>query len=474
MSSPAKLARRIARLVGLVALVSQPAWAQQTLRDADAVITGYIAEAMQSNLALQGQQIEVQRAEAALQAARARFLPELALQARYTRADGGRTIDVPIGALFNPAYQTLNELLAAQGQPPRFAPIPDASIPFQREREQDTRITLRQPLYQPAIAANARAQRELLRGAGAAEESLRRQLRRDVTVAYLNWLMALRAQAVLTATREVLDENLRVNESLLRNGRITEDQVLRARTEQLSLQQQQRAATSQIDQARHYVNFLLNRELDTPLEDARVPAFEVPDAAEPDAAKLLVSAQSRPELAQAAAQTAAAKAAQRAVRAALLPSLALGVDAGTQGETWQLGPGYNFASASLVLTWKFFDGGANRAELDRARLAARRAQLQQDAIAQQVSLEVRQAADRLAEASESLSTAEARAAAARAVLRIAERKRDAGSISQVEFLDARNAATSAELALNVNRFELLQRRAELEFAAGDSVTTGIP
>jgi outer membrane protein TolC len=157
-----------------------------------------------------------------------------------------------------------------------------------------------------------------------------------------------------------------------------------------------------------------------------------------------------------------------------MPSLALGVDAGTQGESWQFGPGYNFATASLVLSWKFFDGGANRAELDRARLAARRAQLQQDAIAQQVSLEVRQATDRLAEASESLSTAEARATAARSVLRIAERKRDAGSISQVEFLDARNAATSAELALNVNRFELLQRRAELNFAAGDSATPGTP
>jgi outer membrane protein TolC len=428
---------------------------------------------MASNLALQGQQIEVQRAEAALRAARARFLPELALQARYTRADGGRNIDVPIGTLFNPAYQTLNELLIAQGQPPRFAPIPDTRIPFQREREQDTRVTLRQPLYQPAVAAGARAQRELLRSAGAGEHALRRQLRRDVTVAYLNWLMALRAQTVLTATREVLDENLRVNESLLHNGRITEDQVLRARTEQLSLQQQQREATSQIDQARHYVNFLLNRDLDTPLEDARVPAFDVPTATA-DAAQLRLSAQNRPEVAQAAAQTAAAQAAQGVARAALLPSLALGVDAGTQGESWQFGPGYNFASASLVLSWKFFDGGANHAELERARLAARRAQLQQDAIVQQISLEVRQAADRLAETTDSLSTAEARASAARSALRIAERKRDAGSISQVEFLDARNAMTSAELALNVTRFELLQRRAELSFAAGDTDTPGIP
>ena len=55
--------------------------------------------------------------------------------------------------------------------------------------------------------------------------------------------MALRARGVLDASREVLDENLRVNESMLRNGRVTEDQVLRARTEQLALQHQLRVAT---------------------------------------------------------------------------------------------------------------------------------------------------------------------------------------------------------------------------------------
>ena len=473
MSSVRRLARSIVRLVGLV-VVAAPAWSQPLLRDVEQVTSDYVAAAMQSNLALQGQQLEVQRAEAGLRAARARFLPEVALQARYTRADGGRNFEVPVGSLLNPAYQTLNELLAAQGQPPRFAPIPDASIPFQREEEQDTRVTLRQPLYQPAIAAGARAQRELLRSAGAAEDVLRRQLRRDVSVAYLNWLMALRARAVLEATGEVLDENLRVNDSMLRNGRVTEDQVLRARTEQLALQQQLRGATSAVDQARHYVNFLLNRDLDTPLEDARVPSLDVAGETAADASQLLMAAQHRPELTQAAAQAAAAKAAQRAAHAALLPSLSLGVDAGTQGETWQFGPGYNFAAASLVLSWKFFDGGANRAEVDRARLAARRAQLQQDAIAQHVSLEVRQALDRLAEATDSLSTAEARAAAARAAQRIAERKRDAGSISQVEFLDARSALTSAELALNVNRFELLQRRAELNFATGDPTSSGTP
>lgn len=445
----------LALLSGLAAFQAAGA---QALRDTTAVAGEYVAIALEGNLALQGQALEVERATLALDAARARFFPELALQARYTRADGGREFEVPLGTLLNPAYQTLNELLEAHGEQPRFSPLPDQSIPFQREREQDTRVTLRQPLYQPAIPAAARAQREMLRGARAGEEVLKRRLRRDVWLGYLDWLKALRAREVLVATSAVLDENLRINESMLANGRVTEDQVLRARTEQLAVAQQLRDTTFQIEQARSYVNFLLNRPLDTALEDARVPQV-IP--------ALAVAGGLRAELEQADALGAAAGEQHRAARAALKPSLSLGIDAGSQGENWDLGPGYNYVAASVVFSWKFFDGGANRAEAERARLAARQARLQQESLLRQVSLEQQQARDRLAAATDSIAVAEARAEAARAALRIAERKRDAGAISQVEFLDARSALTAAELALNVNRFEVLQRRIEMQYAAGE-------
>lgn len=447
-------------MLAVLGFALAPCHAAEPVRDVATVAEEYVGIALNSNLALQVQQIEVQRAEAALDAARARFFPELSLQARYTRADGGREIDIPVGTLLNPAFQTLNELLAAHDEPPRFAPVPDQTIPFQRAREQDTRVTLRQPLYQPAIPAAARAQQELLRGARAERQAIEQRLRRDVWLGYLEWLKALRAREVLEVSGQVLAENLRVSESLLANGRITEDQVLRARTEHLAVAQQIREMTNQIGQARSYVNFLLNRPLDTPLMDA-VLSEDLP---------LVVADKPatwpRPELEQAAALGAAATEQHRVARAAMLPSLSLGVDAGTQGEHWDFGPTARYLAASLVLSWKLFDGGANRAEAARARLAARQARLQQEALQREVLLEQQQARDRLAAARETLAVAEARAEAARAALRIAERKRDAGTVSQAEFLDARNALTAAELALNVNRFELLQRRIELQYANG--------
>ncbi len=42
------------------------------------------------------------------------FLPDVAFDATYLLADGGRTIDFPIGDLFNPAYAALNNLTGNQ------------------------------------------------------------------------------------------------------------------------------------------------------------------------------------------------------------------------------------------------------------------------------------------------------------------------------------------------------------------------
>jgi outer membrane protein TolC len=77
---------------------------------------------------------------------------------------------------------------------------------------------------------------------------------------------------------------------------------------------------------------------------------------------------------------------------------------------------------------------------------------------------VQQALDRLQTARASLATAAARTEAANAAFRIASRKRDEGVINQVEFIDARSTLTSAELNLNLTRYDVLARRAELEYA----------
>ncbi len=439
-----------------------------TERPLAAMIDAYVREGLRSNLSLRAQTLEVERGAAALDAARARYFPEGALAARYTRAEGGRTIDLPLGDLLNPAYQTLNDLLVAQGQPPQFPPVENQSIPFLREREQDTRITLRMPLINPAIPAAVRAQRELLGASEYQRQALGRRLKRDISVGYLGWLSAVRTQGIVDASLALLRENLRVNESLHRNGKITQDQVLRAQAELLAVTQQSREAQNGASQSRSYLNFLLNRPLDTALEDAEVTAAV---SAGTHALQELRQAAlaHRPELAQMSSLTRATEAQSDLAKAERWPTLSLGADGGIQGSEYEFGRGSNFATISLLLNWTFFDGGARRAAVRQANATARRTAMQRTELEQQVQLEVQQSLDALETSADSLATAEARAEAARAAFRIASRKRDEGAISQVEFIDARASLTGAELNLNVTRFEVLARQAELDYAtaAGD-------
>src|SRR5690606_27249576 len=187
-----------------------------------------------------------------------------------------------------------------------------------------------------------------------------RALRRDIIVAYVNWLRARAAVDIIAASETLLQENLRVNQSLHDNGKLTQDRVLRAQAELLDVQQQLRQARDQQSQARSYFNFLLNRPLQTPIQAASAPREDIaaPGALESMWDSALTR---RPELAQVDRLRTASAEQSRAARMQSWPTLALGLDAGTQGEDYRFGNGYNFAAASLVFTWKLFDGGADRA-----------------------------------------------------------------------------------------------------------------
>ena len=432
------------------------------------VIDRYVREALRSNLALREDSLEVDRNVAALDAAKARFFPTVSFDARYTRTDGGREIDLPLGTLVNPIYATLNQLLAAQGRPPEFGSIQNQTILFQREREQDTRFSVRQPLYSPAIPAAVRAERAQLESSQFNHVAVARRLKRDVTVAYLDWLKATRTIDIVRASVALLNENVRVNESLFNNGKTTRDQILRARAEQLAVEQQLREAQNGQSQARSYVNFLLNRSLEEPLEPAEVE-HEIGRRGH-DLAELRTAAlRDRPEISQLDRAVTAAESQVQVARSGLKPTLSLGVDAGIQDEQYDFGRGSNFGTVSLLLHWQFFDGGATRAQASGARAEARRAATRRDEVTQQIQLEVQQALDRLQTSADSIATAQARAEAAHAAFRIASRKRDEGVINQVEFIDSRSSLTGAELNLNVTRFELLARQAELDYATAAGV-----
>jgi outer membrane protein len=448
----------------------------------DPVLDGLVREVLTSNLEVAGARANVAQRLAALDIAKARYLPTLDLNARYTRAQGGRELEIPVGDLLNPVYSTLNDILTAQGKPASFPTIENYSIAFQREEEQQSALLLTQPIFDPRIPAARRgAESEHLAALGGLD-ALRGRLAREVKQGYYRWLGLGEAVGILDATLELTRSNLAVNESLFRNGKITQDFVYRAEADVLEIEQHALAATNALVLAKAWVNLLRNQPFDRELTSAavsdadvaRVRAQVARAAGSPPLEVRTLQAEAaarRPELRQLDAVISAATAGRDVALAANYPQLGLVVDAGTQGASYEFGDDNLYVLASLVLRFNFFRGGADMAAIREARSRIDELRAARALAEQRVQVEVLDSLQVFAVAQSSLQTAEKRAAASAAGFRIAEKKRDLGQINQTEFIDARRALTDAQLNLNRTRFEALAALAAIEYTTGVSPVT---
>jgi outer membrane protein TolC len=459
----------VALLLGGLAIASSTA--PDPALSVDEAVGALVADALAANLELDAAGGGVAQRLAALDQARALYLPSLDFSARYTRANGGRTIDFPVGDLLNPVYATLNQITGSA----RFPAVQNQEINFQRTREQDTSLSLTQPLYDPRISAGRMAAQSQYEAESAARIALAGRIERDMRKAYYRWLQARAQIGIFDATLELATENRRVNESLFRNGKITRDLVFRAEADQLEVQQSQLGAQNAERLAQSYVNLIRDAPFDRALPSVAVDDPDIDrmrnelaaHAGQFTLAPLQDAAvQQRYELRQLDAITSAAAASERLARAAFKPRLAFAFDVGTQGETYALTSEDRYLLASVVLKFNFFAGGGDAAGIASARAVEREARANRSLQEQQIRFQVQQALQDFEFTEASLGTAAKRVEAAAGAFRIASRKRDLGQINQAEFIDSRRAMTDAQLNLNVTRFAALGSLAELEYALG--------
>lgn len=420
----------------------------------------YIQEGLESNLALKQQNLTLEQSLQTLREARGLFLPAISIEARYSRAGGGRDFTVPIGDLVNPINQTLNTLLGQNTLPTTLA---NETIPFLREKEHDTRLRLKQPLFQPNIYYNAKIKATQTDIEKSKRNAFARTLVRDIKAAYFNHLKSVHLVELLSETQQVLDENLRVSEKLVEAEMATQDVVYRARAELAELKQQQTEARRDSAVSAAYFNFLLNRPQDTEiLRSKSTPTDTSPPTLE-DAQK---SAQAhRDEFRQLQNAIHIAKQQVGLARSAHLPNVNLIYDYGFEGETYNFGGDHDFWMASVVLSWNLFDGFQKQARTQKQKLNKRKLETQHNELEQQIALQVRRAHHELQAAIQAEQAATERVESAQQSFHIINRKYEEGLAPQIEFLDARNTRTGAEIQRLITTFDIYIRLANLEHAA---------
>ncbi len=429
------------RLIGALLLSPLSLWANSPLDN-------YIEEAMANNPNLAQAQFEVQAEQQRLANLRARFYPSLSLQARASVSEGGRTIDFPAGDLLNPVYSTLNAQAVAAGQPARFPTVQNQSIPLLRPTEQDTRLVLRGPIYEPALDRQVQAQNNAVNAQLAAQQQIKEELARDLKTAYWQYAQAQSRIQVLQGSLQTLQENERVNQSLYKAGETTLDVPRRAQAETLEVKVGLQQAKTQALLAREYFNLLRHApeqsEVELPVEQFDNQSLsQVLDTLNPtEQASTPPPALTRLEM-----SLAAQRAQLQASQASFKPTLGYSIEGGYQGRDYSTGPDTGFATASVVLNWTLADAGIRNSEVARAQAQVNALQAKAAQVTRQLALAKLQARENLLV---SLSSIEARVAqrdAAEESLRIIVRKRDAGETTPVEFLSAEQSATRARIGL---------------------------
>jgi outer membrane protein TolC len=426
-------------------LCSFPSFSQSTRLDT------YIRQALDTNHGLKEQQFLLEKNMLALEEARRLFLPEVGFGVSYSLAAGGRNIQFPVGDLLNPVYSTLNQLTQTNA----FPQIENVEEQFLPNNFYDARFRIRQPLLNREIYYNRKIKDATIDLKQAEIQVFRRELVKEVKVAYYQYLQAGEAVRIYQNALDLLAESQRVNESLLRNDKIIPSVQLRTESEITHVKARQNQALTNQKNAAAYLNFLLNRPLETPVETDAVDDANMAWLAEPQP-----TAQ-REELEQLATAREINALVVELENAYKVPKIGAQVDIGSQNFDFKWG-GYVLGGLSVeVPVW-----AANRnklhveqAKLDGMALGEKTLQAEE-----QIALQVQTTRNSLLAEVETWKSYEAQLSSARRQYRDTERRYREGVANYIELFDARTQVTDVELQQSIAYYQIYIKNAELERA----------
>jgi len=431
-------------------LVSSPLFAQLD------TLNYYLKTGLEKNLALKQKQASFEKSMLAVKEARRMFYPGISFNARYSIADGGRVIEFPVGDLMNPVYSTLNALTMSD----LFPQIENQEFTFLRSREHETKVQLVQPIFNTGLHYNYKIRSELLQASRVDVDRYKRYLVAEIKKAYFNYLETLRMEELVHETRGLLEENLRVSNKLFENHKVTSDVVYRSQAEISNIDQFIAEVEKNRNVARSYLNFLLNRPLETPLYDPQ-EAQDTVIVSDLEHAKDH-AIHWREELNLLDHYLDASAYNLKIIRSQNHPMLLAAVDYGFQGEKYRFTAEDDFVIASFVLRWDIFSGFQNRARIKQAVVETELLKQQKEEVEQQIRLEVTQAYYDLKAAVQSVRSAETECIHAQKAFRLVDRKYGEGMASLIEYMDARTAMTKAKTNRIIARFDLQVKLAEYE------------
>lgn len=420
---------------------------------AQSALDEYVKEGLKSNLVLQQKNLTLQQAQQSLQIAKSYFIPSVNLLTDYTSGDGGRSIAIPVGDLLNPVYSTLNQMTGSDA----FPQIENVKQNFFPKDFYDARVRTSVPIINTDLYLNHSIQSQQVVMKQHELDIYKRQLVLDIKTAYYNYLAASSALKIYESALTLVNKNVEVNESLLKNGKSLPANYLRSKSEAERVKADLNSARNNVMNARKYINFLLNRNLDNEIltEDVPVSQTSLIDTTSSNVGR-------REELQMLQTARGINYSALRMNRLNHLPKVNAFLDLGSQAYNWKYNDQSRYYLVGVQLSMPIFQGFRNNINVRQAKLEIEKTNLSLTNTTAQLQMAAEIARNDFQTTTQNYLASREQLKSAQSYYNLIEKGYAQGVNSLIEFLDARNQFTSSQLQQNLKLFEMLTASAKLE------------
>ena len=414
----------------------------------------YIDEAIQQNLVLKQKNIPLAKSRLALKEAEKRFKPSADFSFSYTLALGGRAIDLPIGDLLNPVYSTLNKLT----QSTQFPQVENVENQFLPNNFYDGRVRISYPLFNKDLLLQKEVRIQEIQLQENEIEIYKKDLILAVKMAYYQYGLALESKKILTNTNNLLDKSLQTVQILVREGKAVPSQILRAENEITMIQSKLKEAEYNVDNARLYLKFLLNRENEEDLSFEK-PAFIVDKMGDVERMNYVSS---NPMLNKISLGLSIQSLMEKRNQQYFMPQISLFSDIGSQEFKWQFNKKSVYIMGGLQLSMPLWTNKINKIKGEQIQLDIKALEWNKALVDQQDKLAIDVAKNKLLSSKAAFMAMEKQVSTSATYLRLTEKGFQNGTVSLLEMYDAQNQYTTALLQENVRYFQFLMALADLQ------------
>ncbi len=424
-----------------------PAMCQTTALDE------YVKEAFQKNIALQQKSIQVEKALIALKTAQSLYQPTVAFQGAYQSGEGGRSIAFPVGDLLNPVYSTLNALTRSSA----FPQISNVETNFFPRDFYDMKLQTTMPIFNKDLSYNKQIKQQTIQLQQVDVSLYKRELVKQIKTAYFQFLLSKSLQKVYENSLNSALEAKKVNEKLLANGKGLPAYLLRSDSEIAQIQAQIAEALKQTQSAQLYFNFLLNRDLASPI----LTDFEI-DKALVAAENSSSKEKGREELTLLSKSVSLQETLLKMNEAYFLPKVNGFLSLGSQASNWNMNAKSAYYLFGLQMDIPVFSGKRNQFKVKQTQLDLATAKNALDLNTQQLNMSTEIALKNVHASLVSFQASKKSHEAASAYFHLIDKGFKEGVSSYLETVDARNQWMNAQLNYQLNQFKVLIAAAAYE------------